>query len=359
MAKGSPRRVTAGRALAFGAVLVLAAPGTAYANTVSGTVRTPGATAGAASTFSEISTHADCASGLISGGGINQAIGTGSSSNGNKVDGTGPSSDGSTEYLGSTGVVGTDVTHWLAIGGSGGAVNASFSTTPYAVCFTSNLINHTQVVMSKVAGPSAASTVALTVATCPSGTRLLGGGARTTPADVGSLKPIASYPTFDDSAHDHGQKAAADGATNPDSWAAVGWNGGGGGSSNETYAYAICSGDAVNVSGATVTVRNSEASGPNAATTGQTVTVGCGAGDGKLVSGGAAISHGNVTGSDFTGPGSGGDHLNGSFPSDASGNPVGDGTTTASYWTAYTHTGGAGSTGNYSDAWALCASDGV
>ncbi|MFE0465502.1 hypothetical protein ACFW1A_40265 [Kitasatospora sp. NPDC058965] len=359
MLKGSLRPAATAKALAIGAVLALAVPGTAYANTVAVTVKTPGATAGPASTFSEISTHADCASGLISGGGVNQAIGTGTSSNGNHVDGTGPSSDGSTEYLGSTGVVGTDVTHWMAFGGSGGAVNASFSTTPYALCLSSNLITHTQVVMNKVAGPGSSATVALAVATCPSGTRLLGGGARTTPGNVGSLKPAASYPTFNDAAHDYGQKAAADGQTNPDSWAAVGWNGGGGGTSNETYAYAICSGSGINVSGATVTVRNSEVSGPNTATTGPTVTVGCGANDGTLVSGGAAISSGNVTGTDFTGPGSGGDHLNGSYPSDSSGNPVADGTTSASSWTASTHTGGAGSTGNYSDAWALCANDGV
>ncbi|RAG87571.1 hypothetical protein DN069_00845 [Streptacidiphilus pinicola] len=352
------RRLAAGKALVIGAVLVVAAPGLAYANTVSATVRTPGATLGPTSTFSEISTHADCGTGLISGGGINQAIGTGSAAPGNHVNGTEPSPDGSTEYTGSTGVVGTDVTHWLGIGGSGGAVNSSFSTTPYAVCFTSNLINHTQVVMNDLAGPTSAATVGLTVATCPSGTRLLGGGARTTPASVGSLKPAASYPTFDNAAHDYGQKGAADGETNPDSWAAVGWNGGGGGTTNTTYAYAICSGSGINVSGATVTVRFSEVSGPNSANTGQTATVGCGANDGTLVSGGAAISGGNVTTTDFTGPGSGGDHLNGSYPSDSSGNPVSDGATTAASWTAYGHTGGGGSTNNHTDVWALCANDG-
>lgn len=279
-------------------------------------------------------------------------------SNGNHVNGTEPSSDGSTEYTGSTGVVGTDNTHWLGIGGSGGAVNSSFSSTPYAVCFSSNLINHTQTVMNKVAAPSNSATLGVTTATCPANTVLLGGGARTTPASVGSLKPIASFPTFDNSAHDYGQKAAADGETNPDSWTAVGWNGGGGGTTNTTFAYAICSGSGINVSGVTVKVHYSEASGPTSATTGQTVTVGCGT-DGSLVSGGAAISGGSVTTTDFTGPGSGGDHLNGSYPSDSSGNPVGDGTTSAAYWTGYTHTGGAGSTNTYSDVWALCANDGV
>ncbi|WP_327265563.1 hypothetical protein OG444_33090 [Streptomyces sp. NBC_01232] len=353
------RRPAARKALVVGALLALAVPGIAYANTVGVTVKTPGATMGPGSPFSEISTNAACSSGLISGGGVNQAIGTGTSSNGNKINGTSPSPDGSTEYTGSTGVVGTDVTHWLGIGGSGGAVNASFSSTPYAMCFTSSLINHTQVVMNKLAGPTSSGTVGLVTATCPANTRLLGGGARITPAGVGSLKPIASFPTFNDSAHGFGQKAAADGESDPDSWSAVGWNGGGGNSNNTTYAYAICSGTNIDVSGATVTVRHSEVSGPTAATSGQTVTVGCGGNDGKLVGGGAAISGGNVTTTSFTGPGSVGDHLNGSYPSNSGGTPVGDGTTTASYWTAVTHTGGGSSPGTYSDAWALCADDGV
>lgn len=360
MTRKSALRATAGKGLVVGALLAVAVPGIAYANTVGVTVQTPGATSGPGATFAEIKTHADCANGaLASGGGINQAIGTGTASNGNHVMGTEPSSDGSTEFLGSTGVVATDVTHWLGIGGSGGAVDPAYSSTPYALCYTSSLIDHTQVVMNKVAGPTASGAQALVVATCPANTVLLGGGARSTPASVGSLKPIAGFPTFDDAAHDSGHKAAANGETNPNSWAAVGLNGGGGGTGNTTYAYAICSGSGIDVSGVTVTVRYSEVSGPTTATTGQKATVGCGAGDGKLVSGGAAISGGSVTTTDFTAPGSGGDHLNGSYPSDSSGNPVSNGTTTAANWTAFTHTGGASSPSTYTDVWALCADDGV
>ncbi|HEY9373715.1 hypothetical protein [Streptomyces sp.] len=354
-----PRPMGRALALVVGAALAVTVPFTAYANSVGVTVRTPGATSGPAATFAEITTDAACSSGLISGGGISQAIGTGMSSNGNKINGTVPSPDGSTEYLGSTGVVGTDVTHWLGIGGSGGAVNASFSSTPYAVCFSSSLVTHTQVVMNKLAGPTSSGTVGLVTATCPANTRLLGGGARITPASVGSLKPIASFPTFNDAGHGFGQKAAADGETDADSWSAVGWNGGGGNSDNTTYAYAICSGDAIDVSGVTVTVRHTSVSGPTAATTGQTATVGCGEADGKLVSGGAAISGGSLTTTNFTGPGSVGDHLNGSYPSTSGGSPVGDGTTTAAYWTADAHTGGGSSPNTYTDAWALCADDGV
>lgn len=345
------------RALVLSALLALAVPGIAYANTVGVTVKTPGATSGPGSVFAEISTHADCGSGLVSGGGINQAIGTGTASNGNHVSGTEPSSDGSTEFLGSTGVVATDVTHWLGIGGSGGAIDSSFSSTPYALCLTSSLISHTQVVMNKVSGPVTGT--ALVTATCPAGTRLLGGGARTTPAGVGSLKPAAGFPTFNNSAHSSGQQAAADGETNPDSWTAVGLNGGGGDGGNTTYAYAICSGSGIDVSGVTVTVRYSEVSGPTAATTGQTRTVSCGAEDGKLIAGGAAVSGGSVTSSNFTAPGSAGDHLNGSYPSDGSGNPVSDGTTTAASWTAFTHSGGGSSPNTFTDVWALCADDGV
>jgi hypothetical protein len=278
-------------------------------------------------------------------------------SNGNHVMGTEPSSDGNTEFTSSTGVVATDVAHWLAFGGTGGGINQSFSTTPYAVCFTSNLINHTQVVMNKVISPT--SSPVLTMATCPANTVLLGGGARSTPASVGSLKPIASYPTFNNATHDFGQKAAADGETNPDSWAAVGSNGGGGAISNTTYAYAICSGNNININGVTVKVRHTDVGGPTSATTGQTATVSCAAQDGKLVSGGAAISGGDVTTADFARPGSQGDHLNGSYPSDAAGSPVGNGSTTAASWTAATHTGGGDSPNTSSDVWALCANDGV
>ncbi|MER6383418.1 hypothetical protein [Streptomyces sp. NPDC001250] len=358
MTKTSLRRFTVGKALVVGALLVLAAPGGAYANTVSVTVRSPGATLGPTAIDSSISSSAHCSSGLISGGGIDQAIGTGAGVNGNHALGTEPSSDGATEYTGSTGVVGTDVAYWIAKGGSGGQVNSSFSTTPYAVCFTSSLINHTQVVMNKVNAPTTASTPGLVTATCPANTALLGGGALVTPGNTGNFKAIASFPTFNNSAHDFGKKAAADGETNPDSWSAVGWDNSAN-TSNETYAYAICSGSGINVSGVTVKVRSSEANGPNTGSTGQKTTVGCGDGDGNLVSGGTAMSGGNVTTTDFTGPGSAGDHVNGSFPSDSSGNPVSDGTTTAASWTAFTHTGGMASTANHSDVWALCANDGI
>ncbi|MGP9023121.1 hypothetical protein ACT1U9_32540 [Streptomyces sp. BR1] len=363
MKKTFSRQSVLGAVLVPGALFAVAVPEIAYADTASVTVTTPGPTMGPATPFTGVSSHADCADGLVSGGGISQSTGDDRAGNGNHVMGIAPSADGVTEFTGSPGVVGTDATHWLAFGGSGSNSSLAFSTTPYAVCLHSNRIRHTQVVMNKAAGPSVGQTSKTVTATCPTGTLLIGGGARTTPASVGSLKPIAGFPTFDDAAHDFGQKAAADGETNPDSWTAVGGIGGGRDSGNTTYAYAICSRDDVNVNNMTTTVHFRELSGPDTAGTSQTATVGCadpaeerhnGRENNVLVSGGAAASGGNVTTNDFTKAGSGGTHLIGNYPSDSDGKPVGDGATTAENWTADIHVGGSPSPNTYSDVWALC-----
>ena len=337
-----------GEVAARAATLTPAAP-------VKVTVQVSGAASGPAVGFAETKADAGCPRGwLISGGGINQSIGTGMSSNGNHVNGAEPSADGSGEFLGASGVVAKDAAHWLALGGSGAVVNPSFASTSFALCLASTVIAHTQVVLAKAAGPTAALTPEVVVASCPANTVLLGGGARTTPASAGSLKPIASYPTFHNAAHALGRKPAADREINPDSWAAVGLNGGGTGPvPNSTYAYAICGQPGVDTSGLTVTVHSHEVSGPTTATTSQMVTTSCGPADGMLISGGAAISGGNLT-SGFTAPGSQGDHLNGSFPSASSGAPVGNGTIATS-WTAVAHTGGADSPQTFSEVWALCA----
>lgn len=363
------RSTISGKALILGALLTVAVPGTAYANTVSVTVKSPGATSGPASANSEISTHADCSSGLISGGGINQAIGTGAGVNGNHVNGTSPSPDGTTEYTVTPGVVGTDVTHWLAFGGSGGNASPAFSTTSYAMCLSTPRIRHTQVVMSKVVGPSTQQSAKLAVATCPTGTALLGGGARATPASVGSLKPIASFPTFNDAAHDFGQKPAANGETNPDSWTAAGGIGGGHDDNNTTYAYAICTGDRVNISGITTKMHFREVADPTEGGTGQTATVGCAddkgqdrngrgpngeQGDRAILISGRRCQRRQSDDERLHQSRLGRNPPQRSFPSDPVGNPVSDGSTTAAYWTAAIHAGGSPSPNTYSDVWALC-----
>ncbi|HET9257630.1 MAG TPA: hypothetical protein VFO16_20845 [Pseudonocardiaceae bacterium] len=170
---------------------------------------------------------------------------------------------------------------------------------------------------------------------------------------LGSLKPIGSYPTFNDGAHNNGRRAAADGEHNPDSWATFSASAGGSGVTTTSYAVCTENADPATVD---VTVRHSQSDGPFAATTGLLQIVSCPTSDGALLGGGAAMSGTDMTTADFTNPGSQGDHLNGSYPSDASGNPLADGTTGAQSWTAFTHTGGAGSSvPTISHAWALCA----
>ncbi|WP_261574565.1 hypothetical protein [Frankia gtarii] len=98
-------------------------------------------------------------------------------------------------------------------------------------------------------------------------------------------------------------------------------------------------------------VRYGESSGPTSVGAPQKTTVGCGEGDGTLISGGAGISGGDITTSDFNAPGQSGDHLNGSYPGDGSGNPL---TSSPANWTSTTHTGGMGSTSaTRSHVWAL------
>lgn len=369
MAKKSPRRSALGKALIVGAILGVALPGIAYAAT-NVTARTPGATSGPGSANSVSSSTANCrteseTNDVVSGVGINQTIGTGTEQSNLHVKGMAPY-NGSAEYIAANGfstpgVVGSgNDSQSVAVGGTGGSmggIDAAFSSTPYAMCLDpGGTVTSTQIIMNKVAGPTGAGGTDLAIATCPANTRLLGGGARTTPDNQGSLKPIVSYPTYIDGAHNNGHIAAGNNETNPTSWAAGALTGSAG-MNNTTYAYAICSGNGINVGGVTVKVKYAQSNGPTTVGAPQLTTTGCGENDGTLISGGAGISGDNITTTDFTAPGAQGDHLNGSYPSDGSGNPVSNGTTTAAYWTSATHTGGGGSTAaTRSHVWGLCMS---
>lgn len=162
-----------------------------------------------------------------------------------------------------------------------------------------------------------------------------------------SVKPIASYPS------DSSGNAAVDGSTNPTSWTAAALNGGGSGTGNTTTAYAVCSGSGINVSGITVTVKHTNVSGPTSASSSATATTSaCGAA-GNLISGGASISGSDPTTGSFTAPGSQGDHLNGDYPSDSSGNPTSNGNAPTN-WTTIGHTGGSSSPNTDTDVWGLC-----
>ncbi len=293
-----------------------------------------GNVAGPSSTFTEVRATADCAGQLLSGGGTRLAQSTDVvSHNGIHIEGGFPSPDGQAQSP--DGDVGP--TRWVAAGGSGGGVPNDAQTLAYAVCLASGP-TATRVVVATTPGPSGTFQTVHATATCPGGSRLLSGGARTTPGAVGSLKPSGSYPS------DAGGTPLVAG-TNPSSWTVTGLNGGGGDQGNKTYAFALC---ATAGSLPTVTIAHAQVPGPAPATTPAQASVACPAGT-ALLGGGGFISDA------FGLPGSQGDHLTGSYPSDPRGTPVAAGP--AGAWTAASHTGGVDSGSlTETDVWAMCAS---
>lgn len=338
------KRNVVAKAVVVGAALALVVPGIAHASTTA-TVTTPGTTSfmnpgnGAL-----LKTDAQCSSGLISGGGA-KVTGTGTSQ---QIDGvhvmeTEPSTNGTS----AAGNGATDPTYWLGYGATGGQGGGNYTVQPFGICFTNTTINHTQVVVTSVAGPTGSGGMTTATATCPANTRLLGGGAQSTLASNLSVKPIASMPS------NSSGSATADGGTNPTSWTAVALNGGMSGTGNTTTAYAVCSGSNINVSGVTVTVKHTHVVGPTSASSTATATTSTCGTSGNMVSGGASISGSDPTTGSFTAPGSQGDHLDGDYPSGATGTATTNGSATTN-WTAIGHTGGASSPNTDTDVWGLC-----
>jgi len=335
------------KAVVFGAALALVIPGIASASTTA-TVAAPAASSWTSpGNGALLKSNAQCDSGLVSSGGLNVTNASGDTNQQKDavhIMETTPSNDGLGEEDGTN----VDDTYWLGYGGTGNNATGHYTIQPFAVCFTNSVVNHTQVVVNSTTGPNSANAMASVTATCPSGTRLLGGGAQSILAGNGSVKVIGSFPS-----NSFGSATAA-GGTNPTSWTAVALNGNQAVSGDETTAYAVCSGSRIDVSGVTVTVKHTNVSGPTSADSSQQATSSdCGT-DGNLISGGASISGGDPTTSSFATPGSSGDHLNGDYPSsDSSGTPTSDGNS-PSTWTAIGHTGGQSSANTYTDVWGLC-----
>ena len=334
------RRAGIATAVTLGAALALVAPGIAYANTMSSvTVETltPPSSWSAPGNGQKLPAIVGCSnSDIVSGGGINTTGSGGGVMETTPSNGTNESSNGD-----------ADPSHWLGVGGTGNNGGGTFTVQPFALCFNSSTMTGTQVVVNSTPGPTGTtlpSAMATVTATCPSTTRLLGGGGESILASNKSVKLIASYPSYSSSG-----LAAADGNTNPDSWTAVALNGNMSGTGNTTYAYAICG----NSTTPTVTVRHSSMSGPTSGTATVTTGTACSSGQ-NLISGGASVSGGDPTASSFTAPGNQGDHLNGDYPSDSSGTLASNGSTTTENWTAISAAGGMGSSGDETDVWGLC-----
>jgi hypothetical protein len=272
-----------------------------------------------------------CGARLVSGGGarVDQPV----LSNGTHLAGFFPTTDGSSPSA--------DGDHnpvaWIGSGSIGGQATSNVTTWGYGICFDSGP-SGTIVVQKTVPGPDQTFTGVAATATCPAGTRLVGGGAQTTPGTVGSLKPNGSFPS-------DATGAPVLGGANPTSWTATGLNGGQPPAGNTTHVFAICATDP----NLTVAVVNSRVDGPGPASTPAQVTTSCPAGTVLLGGGGYISDH-------FALPGSQGDHLTGSYPSDSGGTPITAGA--AASWTASSHTGGTIS-GDLTDTnvWAMCGSE--
>jgi hypothetical protein len=319
--------------LALAACAVVALPAPAWADAPA-TYVASGNVAGPSATFSEVIATADCAGTTLSGGGTRLAQTTQTvTHNGIHIDGSFPSPDGTSQ--GSDGEL--TPTRWVAAGGSGGAVPPDAQTLAYGMCIAAGP-TATRVVVASTPGPTGTFQMAQVTATCPAGTRLLSGGSRATPGSVGSLKPNGSFPST-------ASGTPVVSGVNPSSWTVTGLNGGGGDESNTTYAFALCATAGPSL---TVTVVHAEVPGPGPASTSAQVSVSCPSGT-ALLGGGGFISDA------FGLPGSQGDHLTGSYPSDGSGTPVASGV--AASWTAASHTGGVDSGSlTQTDVWAMCAS---
>jgi alpha-tubulin suppressor-like RCC1 family protein len=246
-----------------------------------------------------------------------------------------------------TSVPNADPASWTAFGGFAGQSEAADDVTAFAMCSAGGP-NHTQVVTVTVNGPTAAATVAKVTASCPAGTRLVGGGGQTLPASSASLKTIGSYPS-----DTSGSTATA---TDPDSWTAVGESGGAANVSNTTTAFAVCSTDATLHTQVVRADVIDHPAGAGNANPGQdpvaTATATCPFGS-TLLDGGA-LADGNAPGPDG-GPPQQGVHMRGSYPSTAAAAAVADGTPAPTSWSSIVQSGGQATPGTDTHAFALCS----
>ncbi|MGH3670606.1 MAG: hypothetical protein ACRDSH_08205, partial [Pseudonocardiaceae bacterium] len=231
---------------------------------------------------------------------------------------------------------------WMALANFTGVAESGDQATAFALC-ASNGPTQTVVKSTTTTGANATQQVnppTLTIATCPSGTNLIGGGAFTeTPDQVndgttignnGNLKPAGSYPS------DSSGVPAADGSTSATSWSAYG-SAGITNTTDTVTSIALCTSDPI----PPVQVTRVDLSGPDAqtGTTITTATAVCPTGTRML--GGGFKTDETVNGTSGLQPQQG-FHMRGSYPSTGSGTPpteVGAGTN-PSAWTALLQAGG-------------------
>ncbi|MBW0009303.1 MAG: hypothetical protein JO063_04145, partial [Pseudonocardiales bacterium] len=109
--------------------------------------------------------------------------------------------------------------NWTAVAGFGGQADTGDQASAFADCATGGPTATTVKVSTPVGVTTQGNAPLKATATCPSGTRLLSGGALGVPPSEPSFKPIASYPS------NASGTPVTDGTTNPDSWSAYGSTG--------------------------------------------------------------------------------------------------------------------------------------
>jgi hypothetical protein len=232
---------------------------------------------------------------------------------------------------------------WMAIANFTGVSESGDQAAAFALC-ASNGPTHTVVASTSTVGANATQQVSpphLTIATCPGGTTLIGGGAFTkTPDQVndgttvgnnGNLKPMGSYPSNSSGV------PAADGSTTATSWSAYG-SAGITSADDTVTSLALCTSDPI----LPVMVARVDVSGPDAqpSTTITTAAAACPTGTRML--GGGFKTDETVNGTPGLQPQQG-YHMRGSYPSTGSGTPpteVANATTNPSSWTALLQAGG-------------------
>jgi hypothetical protein len=258
-----------------------------------------------------------------------------------------------------------DPAFWMSIANYTGVSEAGNQASTFALCTTVDGPSHTIVKSVSTTGTNAPQEVSppnVTTATCPAGTRLIGGGATTsTPDQVndgvtvgnnGNLKPMGNYPS------NAAGVAAADGSTSATSWSAYGAAGITSPSDTVT-AYALCSTD---TSTPPVQVRRVDVDGPDAqpGTTITTPSATCPSGT-RLLGGGYNVDE-TVNGVGGLEPQQG-YHMRGSYPSTGAGAPptaVGDGAPNPDTWSALVQAGGQNlAAGKHmtNRAFAMCATE--
>jgi hypothetical protein len=136
--------------------------------------------------------------------------------------------------------------------------------------------------------------------------------------------------------------ASANGDLNPTSWSTYGSAGQPNATTQVTTAFAVCSTDAT----VQTQVARADSAGPQTGSTFTTSTVACASG--TLLGGGVSADLNGAVPQQ-------GVHLRGSYPSDASGSPLGNGALNPGSWGAVVQAGGQATPGTSVHVFALCA----